>query len=364
MDFNNLTKLSTEINALNKAINFYADIFSSAEIYATDKKGNIVENDELVEKLLNPNSLQDFKEFSKEFIRNYFSGGYAYITPYHESAGFEKKLNKASLFVLNNDFISFNNGKASYQINEKYDISKSTLFIDILRDPENPMKGISRVNSLQDEIQIIKLSDKAKQNQTKLSGHTIVSPKNNTSQNSYVDNGLDQIIKSEDGKQITEKQDIESKLNLSGLAQDKSITVASKELTAVNLMEGLKDYNFSENKLPEEKAILNLYNIPREFQNLASNDVSKYENRQNAMLEVLQNTIEPLANSFAYKIQKHFDHENIIYLSYKHLPVYAIIENRNEEKKDKIVNRVISLLNSQLISTKEANKILEENEII
>lgn len=345
----------------------------------------MVDDDPLVKLIKRPNDKQNFQEFGKEFIIFLLSCGWVYQLPYHASYGFERDLSKAGipgsdggiqLFNLNPDKIEFNNINNIDSIkdtdiifkycagasNYTYSYSNEIIpYYDILRDKDNPFIGISRLESLEKDIKNYLLAQKAKGNQIKLSGHTIVSPGESNKDQFNV--GLDKPVlysKVGEGQQgITEKDLMEKELSEGGLGNGKPITILSKSMKAFNLMEGLSKFDFDKSKKEDGKTILNAYSIPKEMQGI-DRDATTYENMNDSKLDMIQSIIEPISVNFSLSIQQAYNHPNRIIFDYTHLPAYSKIRKEIQETKSKRISDIIILKNEGIYSLVEAqNKIKE-----
>lgn len=333
----------------------------------------------MVKLLSRPNQIQGKTEFLSEHYYHLRSAGFNYVFPYHSSVGYSKRIDEVRLFNLNPDNIEFKKIKNSIFENKNGDfvyvqyIGDGTdrmplstddviIYYDTKPSSSNPYKGHSRLKSLKDEGVNTLLADRGKRNQIKRTGATIVSHKEKADS---LSDGLDEeMTKGKDGKPITYKDDIENKLNGAGLAQGKSILVSSKELKVDSLAKDILRIDFDKLKQSDLRVISNKIGVPNEL-NPFENDNSKYENREQAQFSVIQNEIEPVADAFAFSLMRWFpNYKDKLILDYSHLPAYQVAQKTKEENKDKVVNRVIQLLQYNLIDQATANNILFNYEII
>ena len=345
-------------------------------------KGNIIEDGPLTKLLTNPNSKQSFEEFGKEYIRNLFSGGFSYLLPWHENPAYKNFIEKDSeLLCLNNDGIDFGGRKITmfqkdisfeyFYNSEKrtFNFAEVIPFYDIAQDPKNSFKGVSRLNALQEEINQIWLSNKAIDNQIKLSGNIIVSP--DVSKDSPLSQGLDASIVTKAGaNQKTHKDVIEEKLNIPGIIFGKSLTVASTALKAINLAESLKDYDYN-TKFKQEagRIILNLYDIPRKLQNIITQSELKSD-KEGEDVDVYEKIVIPISENFCKSINSTYSKltRTTIHLDYSHLSVFAEKKDSNDktrtEKNKSVSEYVIQLFEKGLIEKPQAIKILQDEKVI
>lgn len=352
-------------------------LFVSGKIYVKNSQGELTDDDPIVSLLERPNDLQNFQEFGKEFIYYLFSAGWTYILPDNKSAGFEKQINKkGQIFNLNPDNIQFQNSRKinlfrdsnigfNYQSNYS-SLSNLSYSKDIVpfyygvRDKDNPFIGVSNLDALNREIRNIVLADKAKENQIRLSGHTVVTP---DAGRSPYDLGLDKPIYTEgqDGMNIsvTEKQEIERKLLAKGLGNGNPITIASKGLRSFNLMAALSSFNFDDLKKEDIKSVLNSWHIPKEYQYI-DRDATTFENMEKAQLFMYQNIIEPIADNFCKSLQQWYKYPNEIVIDYTHLPVYTIVEQQRQDTRIKEINEVIELRDKNIYTNEQAVELINQ----
>lgn len=363
---------------LNRAIILIANAFNSYEIEEFDSKGERIYDGPLTKLITEPNYKQTGEELGKEFVRNLFSGGYAYLFPYHENVNLSNFIDRgAELLCLNNDAIDFGGRKMSmFQRDVNFDYKFGNLektlnfkqvipFYDIAQDPANPFKGVSRLKSLEEEMKQIYMANKAIDNQIGLSGNIIVSP--DAHKLSEMDAGLDKPIVANTGK--TQKQDIEEKLNTSFIF-GKSLTVASTALKAINLAESLKDYDYNKQfKQEAGRIMLNLYEIPRKMQNINTSAELKSD-KEGEDVDLYEKIVLPLSTSFAKSINSTYSKltGTTVKLSYDHLSVFQ--EKRENarkteaEHKERTKNFIISLYEKDFLSKDEAKKMLQDENII
>lgn len=364
------------VNAIDSAIIYLADLFKGCVIYAVDEKGDIVENDPLVSKLLEPNHLQGKEEFLAEFYYYLTAAGWCYLLPYNKAAGFEKNVedDDTKLFVLNPDFCNFskietnifdlesldfeyNFKNSSKKYSKDLDTSRIIPFWDSIADSSNPYIGHSRLSSLFDESQNTMLADRGKHNQILRTGGMVISHKEK-GKDGFSD-GLDEVVKTDKKtKKITTQKDIiEDRLNKLGLAQGQNILVSSKELTGFSLSKDIIGIDFDKMKESDIIVISNKIGVPPELMPLSGNN-AKYENRLEAQYQVFQNRIVPVAQNIATALPKYYKSKNKLVFSYDHTPAYQHMAAVKEDSKNKIVERTEKLLTMGLIDNKQAIQTL------
>lgn len=163
---------------------------------------------------------------------------------------------------------------------------------------------------------------------------------------------------------ITHKEKLEEQIRHTGIGNSSAgIIFANLPLKVTSLSEGLEKIDFDKLKVDDARIIQNKFNLPKEFQNL-TNESAKFMNRQMAMIEVIQNTIEPLGSSFCEKMKTFFDWPNTIVLDFSHLPVFSDNEQTKITTQQAVVTMYEGLLANGRIDEKLFNQKLEENGII
>lgn len=376
---NKFYSLSLKNYYLNRSIILVSDCFNNANILEFDAKtGDPVADGPLKTFLKSPNNNQTSKELFQEFVRNLLSGGYCYLYPYHQNAAYVNFIEKGSqLLVLNNDHIDHQGQQPKFLQEEysfmyepigpaKINFSQIIPFFDISQDPKNKFRGISRMQALEDELSQIYIANKAISNQIKMSGNIIVSPE--ATKESELSQGLDKPIIV--GAQKTQKDQIEENINSSGLLRGKSFTISSTALKAINLAESLKDYDFNA-KFKQEagRVIMNLYGIPRKLQNIITTAEMKSD-KEGEDVDMYEKIVIPMADNFSESINSVYSEltGTKIKLDYSHLSVFKSkledTDKKDSEKKNNIINNVVTLKNENLITVDEAIKILQDEKII
>lgn len=384
IDQNFYTRLAQTIDPIDSTITFYAEILSSGILKALDKDGNeATENDALIALLKNPNDNQNFQQFIKEWLYYHYSHGWNYIVPQSTSLGFEKKLGgsaKTSLYNVDPDHIEWKSQSSFYNFFKiKKDISfnykpysfnsikysEVIPFFDVRNNPEKPHIGISRLASLRLQIQNYSLSLQGDENLIKRSGSILVSLDSKSNEDMALDSAVGTGEFDKDGNPITatHKDKLEQQLRETGLGNGSlGVMFSTLPLKSQPLSSGLENIKFDEKMVGYARQMLNKFNVPLEFQNLTSTP-SKYANRQMAMIEVIQNTIEPLADSFCDKIRSYFNWENSIKLDFSHLPIFSDNESTKITTQQAIVNLYAGLFEKGIITDTEFKLILKENGI-
>lgn len=384
IDQNFYTRLAQTIDPIDSAITFYAEILSSGILKSLDKEGNdVTDKDALIALLKNPNDNQNFQEFIKEWIYYHFAHGWNYVVPQSSSIGFEKKLDgttKTQLYNCDPDHFTWGSNSSFFGLikNNKITFSYKPLdlvnidykdiipYIDVRQNPEKPHMGISRLLALRKQIENYSLALQGDENLIKRSGSILVSLDSTKNE----DMGLDSVVGTgqfdNEGNPITttQKEQLERQLKETGLGNNSmGIMYSSLPLKSQPLSAGLESIKFDEKMVGYARQMYNKLNVPKEFQNLTT-EAAKFANRQMAMMEVIQNTIEPLGASFCDKMKTYFKWENTISLEFSHLPVFADNEETKLTTQQALVTMYEGLFEKGRITDKELIQIYKDNGII
>ncbi len=383
------TKLAQSVDPIDSTITFYAEILSSGILKSLDKKGvDVTENDALIALLKNPNEFQNFQQFIKEWLYYHYSHGWNYVVPKSTSVGFEKRIDKptvkTTLYNCDPDHVKWNNSFVSNILNflgiirdkkivfdyyplgfRSVNYSDVISFIDVRQNSERPWVGVSRLLSLRQQIQNYSLSLQGKENLIKRTGSILVSLDAAKNEDLGLDSGIG-TGKFIEGipEIITHKEKLEKDMRATGLGNPSmGIMFSTLPLKSSPLSAGLENVKFDDYAIEDARQILNKYNLPKEFQNLTK-ETAKFANRQLAMIEVIQNTIEPLATSFCDKMQTYFNWENKISLDFSHLSVFADNEQTRTTTQQAVYDLYFKLFTDEVIDEKEFKAKLQEHGII
>lgn len=378
----NFYELSLNVAPIDEAIDILANAFSSGILYKENDKGELTQDDELIQFLLNPNNNQNFKEFAKQFIRSLYSSGYAYLLPFSENEANLRRLDKLNFIdrpqikVLNPDCIDYTN-KSWFGLVDKnntfkytennylqsYDFNNVIPFWDKTQDPDNYRIGVSRLVAIVDEIENVIIAKRAKTNKLKQSGKFIATPSSKSLANGF-GNQLDLPVDhmKPDYKQ---KHLIEDKLSNTGFAKEKSITVTNIEMDVKNVMESIQNYSYDDEVREDHRTIKNIFRIPKELQNIGD-DSPKYENRKEAFSELFDLVIMPLGVNFTESIQQYYEpnKKGKLVLDYSHHPAFEMAKNKKELRIKSEVETLINLYDKQIISLEVLTKKLQNEGII
>ena len=387
IDQNFYTKLAQCIDPIDSTITFYAEILSSGILKSFNSKGeDVTETDELIKLLRNPNENQNFQQFIKEWLYYHYSHGWNYVVPRSSAVGFEKKITGSTttylyncdpdsqVFNNNSSFFSYFGATSNKDITFNYkplsftNIPYSNVipFFDVRQNSQKPYVGVSRLLALKEQIKNFSLAQQAKTNTIKRSGSQLIS----LDVTRVDDIGMDDVVGTgtfdKDGSPITSthKQKLEEQIRSTGIGNNsQGVIMSTLPLKVQPLSAGLENLKFDEYAIEDARQILNKYNVPKEFQNLTK-ETAKFANRQMAMIEVVQNTVDPLAKSFCDKMKNYFNWENDIQICFDHLPVFADNEQIKVETQQSIVTMYKGLLDAGTIDQTKFRQILTDYGII
>lgn len=385
------TRLAQSIDPIDSLITFYAEILSSGILKAKDKDEiNVTDSDSLIQLLKNPNEYQNFKEFIKEWLYYHYAHGWNYVYPKSNSVGFEKDLTKNSeatktrIYNLDPDHIVWRKSLSNFVLNflgflkdksilfdykplgfAQIEYSNVIPFIDVRQNPEKPWTGISRLLSLKKQIQNFSNSLDGKENLLKRTGSILVSL-DRTTEDMGLDSEIGTGLMDKEGNPITttHKKNLENQIRNTGLGNDsKGVIFSILPLKSQPLSAGLENIDFDRYGDQDRRQINSKFNLPREFDSTFK-DAPKFANRQLAFIEVIQNTIEPLAISFCDKMVSYFNHENKLVIDFSHLPVFADNKKTKIETQQLQFDLLVNLLDKGTITQNEFNEKIKDYGII
>ena len=373
------TRLAQSVDPIDSAITFYCELLASGKLKSIDKNGKEVTDTDLLIKLLqNPNENQNFAQFIKENLYYTLSHGWSYIVPQSSAIGFEKSLKqniKNSIYNVDPDHVKFlnqnwiqsifNKKEVRFQykplgFNEVY-FTDVINFIDVRQNSQKPHIGVSRLLALKQQIENWSIAGQAKENMIKRTGSALVSLDGKVE-----DLALDGTTFERDNQNnvsaTTHKDKLNKELQETGLGNGNSVMFSTLPLKVTPLSAGIDSIPFDKMMVEDARQIYNKFNVPKEFQNLTT-ESAKFMNRQMAMIEVIQNTIEPLARSFCDKIQSFYNWENTISIDFSHLPVFAENQNTKITTQQAIITMYEGLFEKLRITEQELIQIYRENGI-
>jgi hypothetical protein len=338
---------------LFRAIDIIADKLAQVEFLID---GEPVEDHPLVKVLNNPNPFQSKQDFIKEFTFFKYSYGWVYQYPVIPT-GFNIN-SLAHIYNLNPSKVCYNKDfatrlmfEADYQKakekqfkyeedeqDREFNIGDVIAFFDVANGLSKDflLKAPSRLDSIAAQISNIKKSGQAKHSAIRKAGRKVVSGENT---GAMMNKGLTG----------GEKEDIERKLNLHGLANEKNdiIVTTAKSLTIDDLSVKLKDLGLDESFLSDAQVIMNHFGIPRELYQVDKSG-STYENQKEAYINLVQSVVQIEANDMINTYKSYFGIEDEITPSFQHLPEMQHVENLKADKMLKISAAIRNITGSGL----------------
>ncbi|WP_183084599.1 phage portal protein [Chryseobacterium sp. 7] len=363
---NNAIELSYKITAINIAVDRIGQALNSGVIYVEDSNGKKLDNDPLSSILNNPNEFQTREEFYKQFARFYYAGGYCFVLPQEiakqtitDSYGFSsqektyrtiaaKYLNdKTEFWLLNPDDVSTDFSNEVLKGNKVAKVHYSTALFNGSTeykflipfydnsDPENPIKGKSRLWAVAKDIEHIQRADDIIKWFQSLFGNIIVSPKRpENNANGFSGKNLTDPINSVNGH-VTHKDVIEDKLN----SNVRNILVSEVGLDAVNLMQSINEQDLSKDKRESEEKIFDLFQIPHAYRSQA-----KYDNYSNEIKEWYDSVIVPLSANIARSFESFYGYDKQrkkVKFDFSQMSFYK--KQKHDDEKSEIEKKKIEL---------------------
>ena len=310
----------------------------------------------LLQKINSPNDDQTKEEFLKEFTIHILSSGWTAVYKKYKSFG---DFNSLQLINLNPDDTEIHKKTVVTIIDKKpVEIDKDHVmfFYDTL---SHCGIGVSRLIPLRSQINNITLAQIAKGIQITNSGTTIVSPKAAANSN-VMDQGLDAPVPTLMSNTKTQKQEMEDRLNYRGMKN--RIIVSNKGLDAVNLSEKLNNVKFFDIVEQDILAVYDAYGYPVELTPYGKN--AKFENRPAAETQLIEDEILPLANNFVNSLNQEFSEYGKIKVSFDHLLSVAQTKLQVHTVNKTIIENYSKLFNDGVITIKEYQELLTQNNVI
>jgi hypothetical protein len=351
-DTTKFVKLQKETFVLNNVFNKIASKLSSAQFTSE------FENNELLEKINNPNTTQSKEEFFKEFAIFILSSGWTVVWKKYQSYGNFKTL---ELINLNPDDTDVNENSVTTEINGKSEtilLSDVILFYDSVRNNKNK-KGYSRVMPLRSQINNIKDAQVAKGIQIENSGTTIVSPKQTAAGNN-IDEGLNAMVPQMGAGIKTQREEMEDRFSSRGLIN--RIIVSSKGLDAKNLSAELNTVKFYEIVETDILAVYDAYNFPIELSPYGKN--ATFDNKEIAEVSLIENEVSPLAKNLINSLNAEFPNKKPIDVNFNHLNSMSVIQERIQKTNGTTIDQYGILFDKKIITEQEYKDVLKSKKIL
>lgn len=329
--------------ALFTVLDLRATLFSRARIEVQDLKGKPIENDPFLDRMAEPNYSQSQQGFL--YQHEFFKGTGNNITRVISTRPYDitkvhslenlvpsevdyANVNKTNKFIFaQSDIEEARKSKIRYSIGGsqiEIPVEELIFFYDISNGltKESRYKSQSRIDALIPALANVAEAQKSKNINLKMSSKHIVS------------SGLTSGEGMRDGLQAGEKHEIEHNLFR------KNIMASESNLNVSSLANDFRKLLFDDGTAADLLKIAGAYGISKDVLNWYMSGASTYENKNTALVDFIQNTIQAEGDDFANSMETYFGYRKQgkqIKLTYDHLPVMQIIR---EKETDAIKNRV------------------------
>lgn len=318
--------------------------------------GNLIEDDPLIKWINNPNPQQARFEFLYNHLL-YKGLGNNYINVKSSSTTNPNNIdNVQALFNLNQDLIDFSNlerntkpfifansdVKAFGDVNLLYNSQGTTTPIPIknliiyndlpnsIKD-DNPIRGCSRVDSLIPALSNIDQNQRSKNLNLKYSGTFVMSNEKK------IDGHNTPLLPGE-------QEDMEREF------RDKNTILSKTSLKGFRVANDLDEMLFDEQFAGSMQKVTQAYEMNRDVMNYFLQG-SKFNDQENAVVNWIQNSIQFEADVFTSTLSQYFNYpeqNKMVKMTYDHLPVMQVVEEKRAEKMNKNADTLIKLIQAGL----------------
>jgi hypothetical protein len=339
-------------------IEIRAKLLSLAEFYV-ERNGEKDYDDPIIQLINNPNHLQSKQDFLKQYEWYKMAYGYVYQRPVIAkgfevpSAIFNLKSSrltfpespKSHLIATKKEIEAYNEQIIKYnkkgQDNKTYTLAELIPFYDITNDmsdmDESQFTSPSRIDAVLKQIGNINIAGDAENVMLQTNGREIFSGGSKGS-------ALGSSIPMDERDRI----DVESKLiNGYGFGFGKKRSIATKMgVDWQSLHIPLRDLGLHESIQSNANIATQVFEVPNELYK-AFMDGDTFENKEKAMLGMIQNVVQPEANDLANSYTSMFGYsETPIRATFEHLPIMQITEDKKADKIVKISTAYRNLVQS------------------
>ena len=339
--------------ALFTAFQMRSTIFARAKISVVDSEGKEIENDPALELFADPNYTESQQDFLKKHLWFKSLGtGFTRKLPKRKNGDISRvenigslqhlipsqvdynRINKYSDFIISSSQIKkLEESEIVYTIaNKKHKVQVKDLvfFYDIANNmvDEGMFKSPSRIDALSHELKNIQEAQTSKNKNLVFSAKWLAVNKNtemNTRQN------LDE----------DERQEIERDLFR------KSMNATNADVNVEALANDFRKLMLDDNIASDAMRVFGAFEINKDVLNWWMNGQTTYDNKEVAIVDWIQNSIQMEADDFAntYNTSFGYNKENKkIKLTYDHLPVMQVLETKRLEgisKQAEILDKLI-----------------------
>ena len=365
--------LSLKNIALFTALDIRSTMFSRGRVFVKDKEGNEIEDDPFLKLIKNPNyaqSQQDllyshlwFKSLGNNLTRAIPNrvGSNVDVRDLDKVKAIEnlipscidyKDVNKVSSLVVSKSQIKqLEDRKINYKISgvdTDIRVGDIAFFYDVTNNmtDESYFKSPSRIDALIPALMNIQEAQSAKNVNLKHSKKWLVT---NQSKDQYGKEDL----------KPEEKDEIE------GRFMQKDIMATNAGVKAESLAVDMRKLLYDDGTAADAIKVFSAYGIPKDVLNWWMNGQSTYDNKDAAVAEWIQNSIQFEASDWGNTWSSFFRYEEegkTIGMDYSHLPIMQVLEKKRIETLKERVD-IAKVLYDMQVPTAKALEIsgLEEN---
>jgi hypothetical protein len=356
--FTNSTKyLDYSLNnpILLAIISLRCKLYSQMKITHLDKSGNPIENSDVLKLLRQPNYFQSQEDFL--FQQMWFLSAVGTNLTYKVKAlnsasalynllPSEIDLNKThkvkSFIYTKGELKAYGERKLKYTLDgQTFDISLKDLIptYDLANglSCDSLMRSPSRLAGISKTIENIEENLLSKNVNLKMSQKYLMA--------SQGDGHEAQI-------QDSDRNDILSKVS------KKSLLITNANIKAQHLVSDMKKLFLDEQFSNDALTCLNAFDMSKDVLNYFSDGASTYENKDKAMLNYIQNSIQPDANNTMNSFASSFgliDNNESLKASFDHLPVMQLVTKAKIETLQLYINTLVNIYTPE-----EIKKMVEE----
>lgn len=355
-------KVVTRNPALLKVVALDCDIFSLGKVNKYDE-GKLIEKDFLYSEKKKPNFKQSWTQLFWDYKFYLDIYGVAHLYNPNNSKVLNDNsslqwldpsriewnpslLDKLKAFVFSNKtWNEINKSTVNYRLDngsvKPIRLDEIATFYDLTNIGDcNPMKGISRIDSLYKVIKNSELALDAKGINLEMSGKFMVSGQSDPE-------NVSQLPMSN-----TEKNDIETKVR-----SNKKVHAVKSKIDINRFVENIGNLKLDESFFNDYFMFGSMFNIPRDIleTNLRG---STYENQEKAMARLIEYCQSPKGQMLTDWLENQFSYEDVK-MSWDHLMFNQVFEKERAEKVSIQIDNIIKSKGAGAISESESKKLIQ-----
>ena len=354
-------KLSLSNPVLFSVISTRAKVFSQMHIYCVDAKGEVVENNDIVNLLANPNYFQSQSDFLYQYMWYLSTQGENFIYKIQplstqkpkaiynlipNELDFKEVMKLKKFIHTQKDIKELEEKQIEYKLddtNHKLPLKDIIPFFDIVNGLQSNslLSSPSRVQSIVKVLENIDENIKSKNINLKFSQKYLATNKNNVQ-------GVATQIKDEDRKSIE------------GILQNKSLQITNGDVSVTHLVTDMKKLFLDEYFSSDANTVAIAFEMNNDIINYFLGKSSTFSNQEQGIIRFIQNSIQSMADNFCNSLTNSMGLEEQklkLVASYNHLPVMqGVIKTKLETFK--IMQETIKIgLESGTIDVAEAKEM-------